>query len=200
MLELNAKEILAILAIVATVVAYVPYVYEILKLRTRPHAYTWLIWALTVGTAGAAALYGGAGWGAVPTILNAFLVFGIFLLSLKYGSSNVTRSDKAVLALALVAIIVWWQLESPLIALLMVTGIDAFGYIPTLRKMWVEPWSESLTSWGIFIVAPALVIASLGAYNILTVTYTLMTLIVNIGLVVMGIIRRRSIAKPPQVV
>lgn len=200
MLELSVKEWLAIVAAIVTVSAYFPYVYEILKRRTTPHAYTWLIWGITVGTAGAAAFYGGAGWGAYPTLIGAVLVFAVFLLSLKYGSRNITLSDRVVLTLALLAILVWWQLESPLLAVLMVTGIDAFGYIPTLRKLWEEPWSESLTAWGLYIAAPVLVILSLEQYNVLTVTYTAMTIIVNTGLVSMSLVRRQSISKPEPVV
>jgi hypothetical protein len=55
----------------------------------------------------------------------------VMLLSLKYGTRNITRSDTIILILALAAVFVWVQLDNPLLAVIMVTLIDLAGYVPS---------------------------------------------------------------------
>jgi len=84
-----------------------------------------------------------------------------------------------LLIVALLAIIVWRQMGNPLIAVLMVTTIDAIGFIPTFRKSFVDPWSETLSFWASMAMASIFIIASIAQYNFLTVTYAAMLLIGN---------------------
>src|SRR5262245_28245295 len=101
--------------------------------KTKPHAYTWLIWTITLGTAMAGLFRGHGGCVALPIGSGTFLVFVTFLLSFKYGTKNITRSDAVTLIAALGAVVVWWQLKNPLAAVLMVSLIDVIGYIPSVR-------------------------------------------------------------------
>lgn len=105
-------------------------------------------------------------------------------------------SDKIVLALLFVAVIVWWQLDNPLIAVLMVSAIDGGGYIPTIRKTFKDPWSETLSFWIIMSIVSGLSIISNAEYNFLTVTYLSVLLVANIIVSLICITRRKVIAKP----
>lgn len=193
---LDPKVLIAITAIVVGIGAFIPYFSDIFKKKTTPHAYTWLIWLITQGTATAGIIYGNGGLIGYGLILGTGLVFLIFLLSLKYGTKNITLSDILILCLALIAIVVWWQLHNPVLAVFMVGAIDAMGYIPTYRKLYIEPWSESLGSWFLFSISYILSIASLREYNLLTVPYLSICLTANLLLVTICIVRRRSIPKP----
>jgi hypothetical protein len=124
------------------------------------------------------------------------LVAVVFLLSFKYGTKNITRSDTGILVLALLAVVVWWQTNNPLYAVLMVTVIDALGYIPTLRKSWGEPYSETLSFWFTMILVTILTILSLSEYNLLTLTYLGMLVIANMVVLVFCGLRRRYVQKP----
>jgi hypothetical protein len=195
-LDVDWKTIAAIGAVVVGTSAFLPYLWEIFKGKTEPHMFTWLIWCITQGTATAGILYGGGGLIGKGLILSTVLVFMVFLLSFKYGTKNITRNDVIILALALLAIVVWWQLNNPVLAILMVTGIDALGYVPTYRKLMVEPWSESLVSWTAFSTAYVLSILSLVEYNLLTVPYLGICLLANLTLIAISLVRRRSISRP----
>ena len=82
----DIKIILAIIATFIGIVAFFPYLKDTLNRKTKPHAYTWLIWALTQGTAVFAMLYAGGGIGAMNLAVGLFFVFAVFLFSLKYGT------------------------------------------------------------------------------------------------------------------
>jgi len=168
---MDIKTIFAIASALVGVYAFFPYIRDIFSLKTKPHTYTWLVWAITQGTAVAGLIYGGGGIASLWLIVALLFVVVIFIFSLKRGTKNITKFDTLVLIAALSAIVVWWQLDNPLAAVLMVSAIDLLGYIPSLRKTFVNPWSETMSSWIAFSVADALSIFALTEYNLLTTPY-----------------------------
>ena len=190
------KLIVAVIASIITITAYLPYLKDIFKKKTQPHLYTWLIWAITQGTATAILLYGGGKFGSLSFIVGTLLVLVIFGLSFKYGTKNIKKVDIATLTLAILAIVVWWQLDNPLLSIIMVSSIDVSGYIPTFRKSYKEPWSETLAFWFIMAVVKLLIMVSNAEYNFLTMTYVTISLIANSSLFILLVVRRRLIKKP----
>lgn len=198
MLEsLDWKIIAAVVSSALSIGGFVPYLYEVFKGRTKPHVYTWLIWTLTISIAAASIWTGGGGLIlSVTMTINVLLCFVTFLASFKYGTKNITRGDTIALVVALFAIFVWFGLESPVLALLIATSIDLIGYWPTFRKSYVEPWSEGIPSWIIYTLAPLASLFAVLEYNVLTVTYSSATLVANLLLIILLLVRRRNIPKP----
>lgn len=195
-LEFDTKTIFAILSILISAIVFANYLYNLLKKRAKPHTYTWLIWLLTQGTAAVGLWYGGGGKGALALTLSTIPILIIFLLSLRYGTKNITLTDKFTLAFALLAILIWWQLDNPFLAILMVTIIDLVGYFPSWRKSVKEPWSEPILSWSISPVGHLLTIFALAEYNFYTVAYLMSLVIANFILVAICLVYRRKIPKP----
>lgn len=192
---MNLKLIIAIIAAILTVIGFIPYLKDIFAGKTKPHLYTWLIWGITQTTATVALLYGGGKFGSISLIIGVILVLSTLLLSFKYGTKNITKSDKIILALALLAIVVWWQLESPLLALFMVSAIDGIGYIPTIRKSFVDPWSETISFWAMMALVDLLAIISNDQYNLLTTTYITTIFMANIIIILVCFFRRQFMQK-----
>ena len=193
---MDIKIILTIIATIIGVVAFFLYLKDTFSLKTKPHAYTWLIWAITQGTAVFGIWYGGGGWGALNLAVGTFFVIAVFFFSLKYGTKNITKSDTAILIAALSAIVVWWQLDKPLISEIMVSVIDVIGYVPSFRKSYQEPWSETLISWVLFSTSNIFAILALKEYNLLTVTYLAAITSANIALFLFCFFRRKFVPKP----
>ncbi|MCL4405206.1 MAG: hypothetical protein M1361_01130 [Patescibacteria group bacterium] len=189
----GVKPIFAILSLITTLWAVLPYLRDIFLKKTKPHAYTWLIWTITQGTAAAGLIYGKGGWGGLELVVGTALVFIIFLLSLKYGTRSITKSDTVVLIFALLAIVIWWQLHNPFLAVIMVSAIDFAGYIPSFRKTFYEPWTETPSSWAIFSLGNILNILALSQYNFLTLTYLITIIIANAVLLAVCLIRRQVV-------
>ncbi len=193
---MDVKIIFTTIATIITVVAFFPYLRDIFLLKTKPHAYTWLIWIITNGTAVVGIWYGGGGWGALNLTIGMLFVVAVFLFSLKYGTKNITIGDSVILIAALCAIFVWWQLDKPLISVIMVSAIDVIGYIPSFRKSYQEPWSETLISWIAFSVSNIFALLALSQYNLLTVTYLVAISTANILLFLFCFFRRQFVPKP----
>ncbi len=189
------KIIFTVIATLLGVAAYFPYLKDMLHGRTKPHAYTWLIWTLTQGTAVFAIWYGGGGVGAINLAVGLFFVFGVFLFSLKYGTKDITISDTITLVLAICAILVWWQLNQPLISVIMISVIDFLGYIPSFRKSYKEPWSETLSTWMIFVLSNSFAILALEEYNTLTLTYIITISLANLFIFFICFFRRNYTKK-----
>lgn len=185
----------AILSAIFILAAYYPYLRDMFRGATKPHAYTWLVWLLTQGTATVAVWRGGGAWGIVGIGASTLLVAVVFVLSLRYGTRDITRSDTFALFAAIVAIVVWWQLANPVAAVLMVSAIDAIGYIPTYRKSYKDPWSETLSFWVAQFVGNALAIVALSSYNLLTVTYLATLFTANVVLFSLCFARRPFVSK-----
>ena len=195
MIIFGIKTFFVILSVAAGLAAFLPYLRDIFSLKTKPHAYTWLIWAITQGTATLGIYYGGGGWGGLELTIGTIFVIAIFLFSLKYGTKNIKKSDTIVLVLAIFAILIWWQLKQPLLSVLMVSAIDVSGYIPTFRKSYQNPWSETLTAWFLFALSDVFSILALSKYNLLTVTYLTSIAVANIVLFLFCVCRRPFVRK-----
>ena len=192
---IDFKFVIAVFATVLCVFGYIPYFRDIFKKKTKPHLYTWLIWGITQGIATVALLYGGGKFGGISLTVGTIFVWIIFLLSFKYGTKDITVSDKIVLTLALLAIVIWWRLDNPLAAVLMISAIDGIGYIPTIRKSFKDPWSETLSSWVVIVIVNSLAFFANSEYNFLTVAYLATIFVANMAVVLVCFFRRRVVKK-----
>jgi len=189
----SIKLTLSVVAAVVIAAGFYPYYRDILRKKTQPHLYTWLIWLITQATATVGVWKGGGGYQMFSYLAGLVLVIGVFLLTLKYGTKNITRTDTALLGLALLAIVGWWQLNSLLLAVFAVSAIDALGYLPTLRKCYHEPWSETLSFWVLMICGNAFSMLSSAHYNALTLTYSATISIGNAIVCLLCLWRRKTV-------
>jgi len=193
---MDIKLLFAIVGIVIGVGSFVPYLRDVFSFKTRPHIYSWLIWLITEGTATLGAWYGGGGYGAINLTVMCVFIFGVFVISLKYGTKNITTFDTIVLVMAMLAILAWWGLHQPLLSIIMVSAIDVIGYVPSFRKSFQEPWSETVVAWVGFVVANMFALLALSQHNFLTMTYLISISSANVVLILVCLARRPFIKKP----
>ena len=192
MISLPIKIVLSVLASIITIISYFLYIRSIFLRKTKTHAYTWLIWGITQGTAAVAMILGGAMVGSLAFIVGTILVLFVFFLSLKYGFKDITKFDSIMLFLAFLAIVFWWFLDAPLVSIYLVSLIDVIGYIPTIRKTYREPESETYSFWFAMVVVNILILLSLYTYNIFTLLYPLVLLMMNIIVLILVIVGRKN--------
>lgn len=75
----------------------------------------------------------------------------------------------------------------------MVSLIDVLGYLPSFRKTFEEPWTETPLSWLIFAAANVFSILALREYNLLTLCYLISITAANITLLAICFLRRRDV-------
>jgi len=188
------KEIIGAIAVVLTFAGYVPYYRDILKGKTHPHIYSWSLWCLLTVLLVALQIKGGAGPATWVTIAAGLLCMGVVFLSLKSGKKDITISDTIVAVLSLVAIGFWLIADQPIISMILVIIADILAFIPTVRKSWHKPYSETLSMYVTNTFRFSLAVAAIGTYTFLSVSW-LLTWAVGNGLFSLMLVIRRNHVK-----
>lgn len=192
---LQTQILISILAVVLTVLGYVPYLNDIRKKKTKPHAFTWFVFTIAGSIAYALQVFGGGGVGTWSLLVAVLICFLIFLLSLRLGTKYIKPSDVVFLVLSLLALFLWLVVKQPVWSAVLATAVEILGFVPTIRKSWNNPYSETLFTYEVCTVRYGVSILSLQKLNILTVLYPVAWLIANFIFTIILIVRRRVIGK-----
>lgn len=192
-MDTTYKTAISSIAIALTFLGYLPYFRDILREKTRPHIFSWLIWGIVTTIIFALQVSAGAGFGAYVTLAVAAISLAIFLMSLKNGNRDIKKLDVVFLILALLSIPLWLVVEQPVLSIVLLSTIDMLGFVPTIRKSWNDPYSETLALYVITTVRHAFSILSLLEYNIITMLFPLTWIFANAGFAVLLILRRKKL-------
>lgn len=192
-LTLDLKLLATILSMALGALAFLPYLISIKKDTARPHPYTWLILTLTQATATAGLFAGHAGLISYGFLTGTLMTGVIFLLSLRHAKESIARGDNIILTAALIAMAMWWILDHHRVAIFMVSIIDFIAYIPTMRKVWRNPTSESATAWTLFALSFLFALLALESYNMLTVPYLIAVLLADTIIATLVFARRTPV-------
>jgi hypothetical protein len=114
------------------------------------------------------------------------------LFSLKYGTRNITKFDTFLLIAALFTIIYWLTIKDPLWAVVLVSIIDLIAFIPTYRKTYQEPHTETLSSYILDVISNLFAIIAIASYSIASTLYISSLVFTNFVLVLIIIFRRKK--------
>lgn len=191
--RIDYRIIISTISVALVFVGYGPYIFDILKKKTTPHTFTFLVWSIASSITWALQVYGGAGVGSWITFTVTSVCIFIFLLCLKYGEKNITALDVVFLALALLSLFLWVVVHQPLWSVILVVLTDVLGFGPTVRKSWNKPHSETLFTWEIAAGRHALGILALEQFNIFTLLYPVAWTAANLLFFVFIVVRRRQL-------
>lgn len=179
---------IALIAATLAIIGNVPYLRDILKKRVQPHPYTWLVWTVVSCIIFFGQLSAGAGVGAIPTAASEIFTVLIFIFSLRYGFKKIRPIDTAFLIIALAGIIPWILTDDPTISVIIAVSIDFVAFLPTLRKTWQKPKSETPLLYAMNVLRHILMLFSLQAYNVATTLHSIA--MISLNSIMVGIIKR----------
>ena len=182
------KELLGLISVLLYLIGCVPYIIDTIRKKTKPHIFTWLIWSIVTTLAFLGQYAKGGGAGSWSTGVAGLMALIITILSLKNGTKDINLSDKLFFIGALLAIIPWYVTKDPTLSIFIVIVLDACALLPTVRKTYKDPKSETFTTYFFNFIRQPLSIAALRTYNIATLLYPIYLFIANF--VMMVIIRR----------
>ncbi len=192
---LDIKIIISAIAVILTFVGYFGYIRDIVKGKTKPHVFSWLIWSIITGIIYALQVSAGAGPGSWVTLTLTVILLSVFFLSLKNGSKNIKKIDVVFLILALGALPLWLVVKQPVLSIILLSMIDMLGFLPTIRKSWNDPYSETLSLYVITTFRHGLTIFALAQYNIVTWLFPASWVVANALFSLMLFMRRKKISK-----
>lgn len=190
---MDIKTFFAIIATVIGVASFLPYIRDTFRKKTQPHLYTWLIWTILQVTGVIAMYNSGAGIGILALTIGAFFCGFICIISVKYGTKNITTFDTLCLVGALISIAVYVFLHQPLLSVILISVIDFVGFLPALRKTYFEPHSETVSLYAFFVVSGTFTVLALPTYNLITTFYPATLILINTIATVVILARRSSL-------
>jgi hypothetical protein len=179
-----------------TLTGYWFYFRDIFANKTKPHAFSWLVWACLTSIAFAGQLDDHGGPGSYVTGTTAVAAFIIFFLAIKRGEKHVALSDKINLAAAGIAVIPWLLTHNPSFSAVLISIIDFLGFLPTIRKSYMKPYEETLIHYVLAGLKFALAIVALDNFTIATWFYPASLVVADLLFVIMLIVRRRAVGAP----
>ncbi|MFI5240778.1 MAG: hypothetical protein ACHQUB_03680 [Candidatus Saccharimonadia bacterium] len=192
---MNVKLFLGITAVIVGLIGYAPYFRNIIIGKTKPHAFSWLVWGILTGIAFVGQITSQGGFGTWVTGFTAFICILIFTFALWKGSKDFPISDWLCLAGAGIALVLWVITKSALTAILLVSIIDALGFIPTFRKSYLRPNEETVFTYIMSGFKFIIGIVALNKLSPVTVIYPCSIIITNLLFVVMVQIRRQQLGR-----
>lgn len=170
-----------------------PYLRDTLRGKTRPHVYSWLVWGVVTLLAFVLQSSDHPGPGSLVTLVAGLICLLVFALALKGGRRDITPADTVFLLLAAAATGLWALASQPVVAVVLLSSVDMLGFLPTIRKSWHAPDSETLSTYVTNTVRFVLALTALQRYSVVTSLYPLTWLLANGAFAVRLVLRRRAV-------
>ena len=189
-----SKQAFSAASIAITFIAYLPYTIAIIRGKIKPHVFSWIIWGITTFVVFFAQLADNGGAGAWPTGLAGIISLIIAVIAyLKRGDVEISKTDWAFFIAALASLPLWYFTANPLWAVVILTLIDVLGFGPTIRKVYHEPHSESLTFYTLYAIRGFVSIPALENYSVTTLFNPAVVSAACLLFVAMALVRRRAL-------
>jgi len=155
---------LVLVGVVFSLCGTIPYLINTIGGGTKPNKISWLMWAVAPLIATFAALSKGVTWAVVPVFMSGFGPLCVLVVSLfsKKAYWKLTVFDYFCGLFSVLALVLWLITKEANVAIIFAIISDLFAAIPTLKKAWIHPETETVT---IYITG---LISSLTSYAAVT--------------------------------
>lgn len=171
------------------------YLRDMFAGKTKPHMFTWFIWALMSYIGFGIQVTHGAGLASLIILWFAIIPTIVFFYTLKDSQKDIAPADYLSLLWAIVALIFWIIFDKAIISVILLLIIDYCAYFPTFRKSWNKPYEETIL---LFVLVNAWYLASIITFDNFTFVnygYPLGLIIINTVFVSYILIRRKVLKK-----
>lgn len=172
---------LGVLSGLVGILADIPYIYDTYRRQTQPHRVTWFIFFILNATylannaaSGATnSLWLIAGW-TITTLI-------IFLLSITKGVGGYAKLDIVVLVGAIIGLVLWWILGTPLASIVVNLVVSTIAFVPTYKKAFLDPGSETKITWFVGAIGSFLGALSVGKLDYVLLIFPVYALLAQGG-------------------
>lgn len=190
----NFKSLIGLIATFLVVVGYIPYFRDIIKGKTRPHIYSWLVWILVTSIVFGLQISDSAGVAAYATLGSGVMCATVLILGKIYKARvKITSSDKWCLAAALLSLALWLIAIKPIASTILITTVNFLALLPTFRKSWEEPFTETLFLYCFNGFRYILIFAAIQNYTIVTSLYIVSCFLTTVSFVSIILWRRKQL-------
>lgn len=183
---MSLKLFFGILSIIPALFAYYFYFRDVFRGKTKPHAFSWLVWGILSGNGFFAQVSAHGGIGTWATGLTSVASLSIFIFAIYMGTTKPTKVDWVLLSLALTSLLLLLVVDSKETALSLTLFALVIGFVMTGKKAYHKPKEENDRAFWLNTLKFIPAIPALSTYSFLTVTYPVVAAAGNaaIGLIV----------------
>jgi len=151
------------LAIVVSLVGMSGYVRDTLRGVTSPNRVTWSLWAVEGVLAFVVEVQQHVGLASLMTLAMGFVPFVVVLATFRapHRAWKIGKFDIVCGAVSVLGLIFWCFINEPTVALIAFVAADQMAALPTLRKSWTVPSSESARTFFLGTVNCAITLMTL---------------------------------------
>lgn len=171
--------IFGLLTLLIAAVSYSFYIRDILRGRTKPHGFTWAIWAVLSAFIFSQQMGANAGPGAWSTIFVSVAATVICLLSIRYGERSITKLDWLSLFAVAIVFIIWAQNHNAAVSVLLASSAFLLGFMPTIRKSVHKAQQETVTTYALNSLKFLIALFALHSFTVETATYPFVLFVAN---------------------
>lgn len=172
-------QLIGYFSLLISTISYVIYIRDIIRGKTKPHAFSWLVWSILGLSVFVIQTTEGAGPGAWVNGYAGLSCAFIFLLTLKFGERNIVKADWLFLMSASLAYLLWLVTKQALLSIVLLTTIDFFGFLPTYRKSYHKPWEETANMYWLSAVKYAVSLFAISTLSLVNVFYPIVLVLLN---------------------
>jgi uncharacterized membrane protein len=125
----------------------IPYIRGVLQGKTKPHQFSFLVFAIMNGLVFITQFLEGARQSVLIALVFFIYTIIIFILSLFKGTRNTSSLDKGLFGLALFITLIWLLTQNNVLAIWLTVAIDICATSMILLKIKDEPKSEDPIPW-----------------------------------------------------
>lgn len=147
-----------------------------------------------IGTAFVIQLLEGAGSGSWVTGAAAFMCLAIAVLAWEKGARHVETADWVCLVSAFVGLVLWKVTSNPLTAIIVIIVADFMAFLPTYRKAYGQPWTETYGVYWATALKYVIAMFALDSYDLAVWLYPAYIITSNSVFMMLVFLRRRVLA------
>jgi hypothetical protein len=189
---MSLKLFFGILSIIPAVIAYYLYFRDMFRGKTRPHAFSWLIWGTLAGNGFFAQVGAHAGIGAWATGLTSVASLTIAVFAFRIGATQPSRFDWTLLSSALAGLLLLFIVKNKEAALGITLLALVAGFAMNIRKAYRKPQEENAAAFWLNTLKFLPAIFALASFTFLTVAYPLVAAIGNAAVAIVVNVRGRA--------
>jgi len=140
------KELLfALISTIIYMVGAIPYWKDVINGRTIPHVFSAWVWLILVWINVHVLWKNEEYYSLIPSVIMFFslifwTIFGIFLIK----KVQINWFDYGCLVISLLMLLYYFTSNNILYTVIFTAIIDFLAFLPTFKKWWLQPWTESI--------------------------------------------------------
>jgi hypothetical protein len=170
-----------------SVIGLLPYIRDTYRGDTSPHRVTWFLWGFIPLVTFVVQLHLHVGLVSLTTLVFGLMPLGVLIASVKShaGAWAITRFDWFCCAISLAGTAVYVVTQRGVLSIVLLLIADFFAGIPTVRKSWTDPTSETWSAFAFSVASTAITLSTVTEWSFAAIAFPLYIVILNTAQVIL---------------